>query len=191
MKNVHVVVTAEILGKTLVVPFSHDRGLQFFVQNRQVTESPVVYQVPSYEVRIEGGSQYSAVRFGLQNKGFMPPPTSWRCDAGLSAEHHCTPTWVPGYSPHSFTGTSRPGAWRLLLGRGFLIHEGADTTLGQVGGSLGCIEILDGEWNTFLGEIERIGGAPCAGLGNAGRLKVDIEAAALPMATLVTQPLRE
>jgi hypothetical protein len=185
MRNVRVIVAAKITGKTLVVPYSHDRGLEFYLQNGTATERPVVYRVPSYEVRIEGGSTYSAVRFGLQNKGLMPPPASLRCDAGLSAEHHCTPTWVPGYSPHSFAGSSRPGAWRLLPGRGFLIHEGADTTSGQVGGSLGCIEVLDGEWNTFLGEIEKLGGAHCTGLGAAGRLKVDIEATALPMATLV------
>ncbi len=185
MNDVRVVVTMKPLAMTPVVPYSHDRGLEFYVQNGAATQKPVIYQVPSYEVRIDGGGKFSAVRFGLQNKGLMPPPTRLRCDAGLWAAHHCTPAWVPEYSPHSFAGASRRGAWRLLPGRGFLIHEGANTTLGQVGGSLGCVEILDGRWNTFLAEIEKLGGAPCASLGSAGRLKVDVEAAALPMANLV------
>jgi hypothetical protein len=74
---------------------------------------------------------------------------------------------------------------RLLPGRGFLIHEGADTRSGQVGGSLGCIEILDGGWNNFLGEIETLGGADCATLAASRRVTAEIQAAALPMAILV------
>src|SRR5262249_34413346 len=148
---VHVVITGKILGQTFVVPYSHHGGLQTYVVGGVRTDTPVVYKVPYYEVRIEGGRKYKAVRFGLQNKGQVPPPATRRCDAGLSAAHDCTPTWVPGYSPHSFAGGSRRGAWRLLPGRGFLIHEGADTSAGQVGGSLGCVEILDGDWNGFLG----------------------------------------
>lgn len=183
--EVHVVITGRQMGSTSVVPYSHGVGLQFYVQNGMPTRKPVIYKVPFYEVRIEGGGKYKAVRFGLQNKGRMPPPATCVCDAGLSAAHNCTPTWVPGYSPHSFAGGSRAGAWRLLPGRGFLIHEGADTRKGQVGGSLGCVEILDGGWNTFLNEIERLGGAVCHALGTAGKLKVKIEPAAYPKATLV------
>ena len=76
----------------------------------------------------------------------------------------------------------------MLPGKGFLIHEGADTRVGQVGGSLGCVEILNGDWNTFLGEIEKLGGAPCPAIGAAKLLKVSTEAAGFPMATLVPRP---
>jgi|SRR5579871_5027513 len=184
MATVQVVITGRILGKTFVVPYSHQGGLQFYIDSGRRTEEPVIYEVPFYEVSIAGGSRYGAVRFGIQNQGQMPPMAVCRCNAGISIAQTCTPTWVPGYSPHSFTGNSRPGAWRLLAGKGFLIHEGANTRMNQVGGSLGCVEILDGGWNTFLGEIERLGGAPCAAIGASGSLKVTIEAAALPMATL-------
>src|SRR6266852_4275243 len=142
--EVHVVITARIIGRTWVVPYSHGAGLELYVERGVQTNKPVIYEVPSYELRVEGGGKYKAVRFGLQNKGRMPPPPFCHCDAGLWAEHPCTPTWVPGYSPHSFRGGPWAGAWRLLPGRGFLIHEGADTRVGYVGGSLGCVEILDG-----------------------------------------------
>jgi len=76
----------------------------------------------------------------------------------------------------------------LLPGRGFLIHEGADTRVGYVGGSLGCVEILDGGWPTFLGEIKKLSGADCAAVGKAGKLKVKIEGASLPTAKLASTP---
>ena len=148
----------------------------------------MVYEVPFYDVRIEGGGLYAAVRFGLQNTGALPPPRVRTCDAGLSQARVCTPSWVPGYSPHSFRGASRAGAWRLLAARGFLIHEGADTRKGQVGGSLGCVEILDGRWNAFLSEIEKVGGASCPEIGRAGALTVTVASAPFPMATLITSP---
>jgi hypothetical protein len=181
--QVQVTITAKQLGTTYVVPYSHALHLQFYG-----TGHPVIYQVPYYEVRVGGGGTYSAVRFGLQNNGKLPPAATRHCDAGLAAARVCAPTWVPGYSPHSFEGASRPGAWRLLPGRGFLIHEGADTSQGQVGGSLGCVEILDGDWNTFLAEIEKLGGASCPQIGATGGLTVTIEAAPFPVATLVATP---
>ena len=144
----------------------------------------MIYKVPWYEVRIEGGGTYKAIRFGLQNKGQMPPAPSRPCDAGLSAGRTCKPTWVPGYSPHSFAGDSRAGAWRLLPGKGFLVHEGVDAKKGQVGGSLGCVEILEGQWNAFLNELEALGKVPCPAPGAAGKLKVVIEPAGYPVATL-------
>ena len=179
--KIQIVITGKGKGNTFVVPYSHTAGLQMDAN----TGKPVIYKVPWYEVRIGGGGAYRAVRFGLQNKGHAPPPALRACDAGLSSGRICTPMWVPGYSPHSFAGGSRTGAWRLLPGKGFLIHEGADGAKGQVGGSLGCVEILDGGWNAFLGELEKLGGDSCASLGAAGKMSVKIEAASFPVATLV------
>lgn len=176
---IEVVITGITKGDAFIIPYSHADGLQF------TGGKPVVYRVPWYEVRVEGGGSYRAIRFGLRNRGQTPPPAVRPCDAGLSAGRTCTPTWVPGYSPHSFAGGSRAGAWRLLPGKGFLIHEGADGNKGQIGGSLGCVEILDGQWNGFLGELEALGGQTCPSLGATGRLKVKIEPATYPVATLV------
>jgi hypothetical protein len=182
---VHVIIGGNQKGKTNIVPFSHGAGLQYYVLSGVRTEQLVQYEVPVYEVRIEGGSAYLAVRFGLQNKGTMPPSKARVCDAGLSRRHICIPSWVTGYSPHSFEGGPRAGAWRLLPGKGFLIHEGADTSKNQVGGSLGCIEILDGRWNSFLEEIERLANSTCPVIGNRGTLKVTVESASYPKASLV------
>lgn len=176
-----IVITGKSKGNTFIVPYSHAAGLQMDAK----TGEPIIYKVAWYEVRIHGGGNYRAVRFGLQNKGNVPPPASRVCDAGLSAGRTCAPVWVPGYRPHSFAGASRAGAWRLMPGKGFLIHEGADSTKKQVGGSLGCVEILDGGWNPFLDELEKLGGQSCASLGAAGRLSVKIEAAPFPVATRV------
>jgi hypothetical protein len=181
--EVKVTITGNQKGKTLVVPYSHNQGLQFVVAGGIRTDRPVTYEVPYYEVRIERGGLYAAVRFGLQNNGTFPKIR--HCDAGLSHAQQCTPTWIPTYSPHSFRGGARPGAWQLLPGKGFLIHEGADTRKGQVGGSLGCVEILDGKWNDFLAEIERLAGVPAAEIGATHKLKVAIEYAPFPTATLV------
>jgi hypothetical protein len=54
-----------------------------------------------------------------------------------------------------------------------------------VAGSLGCVEILDGRWDNFLNEIEKLAGALCPDIGNAGALHVEIEQAPYPKATLV------
>jgi hypothetical protein len=170
-------------GSSYVAPYSHAGGLQFHVVGGVRTEQPVVYEVPIYEVRIDGGGTYLAIRFGVQNTGATPETR--RCDAGLSDARDCYPAWVAGYSPHSFRGGSRAGAWRLMPGKGFLIHEGADRAKSQIGGSLGCIEVLDGKWNTFLGEIERIGRGACLEIGSKSSLKVTIESAPFPMAKLV------
>jgi hypothetical protein len=71
-----------------------------------------------------------------------------------------------------------------------LIHEGADSRKGEVGGSLGCIEILDGGWNSFLADIERLGGASCSLVSQARKLTVKIERATLPAATIVARNRR-
>lgn len=183
MHQVKVVITGKRVGTTPVVPYSHSAGLQLVVEDGIRTNEPVVYSVPSYEVRIDGGTVYGAVRFGLQNKGTVQKVRT--CDAGISHAHTCTPSWLPSYSPHSFSGSSRPGAWQLLPGRGFLIHEGADTTKRQVGGSLGCVEILDGDWNGFLSELEHLAGVNAMMIGSKRLLNVSIEQALFPTATLV------
>lgn len=180
--TVVVTVTSQIVGTGLVVPYNHEQGLQM---RRPAPGSPgqlVLYQVPLYNVCIEGARTYKAVRFAVRNTGAIPTPRG--CDAGLSHARTCVPTWVPNYSPHSFNGIARLGAWRLLAGKGFLIHEGADSRRREVGGSIGCIEIVDGGWNSFLEDIERLAGATCAQIGQSRLLTVKILTAPYPTATL-------
>lgn len=180
---VTVTVTSEVLGTGIVAPYNHEQGLQV---RRPMPGTPgqlVLYQVPLYGVRIEGARTYKAIRFAVRNTGATQ--TTRGCDTGLSYARTCKPSWVPNYSPHSFDGIARPGAWQLLPDRGFLIHEGADSRRRQVGGSIGCIEIVDGEWNSFLADIERLSEATCAQIGRARALTVKIEAAPYPTATLV------
>ena len=50
---------------------------------------------------------------------------------------------APCFKTHENPPT--PGAWLLLPGRSLLIHEGVDSNRDMVGGSVGCIEIPDGE----------------------------------------------
>ena len=66
--QVHVIVTGRHMGKALIVPYNHTMGLQMYVVNGIRTGDLVVYEVPYYEVVVEGGSHYSAVRFGLKTK---------------------------------------------------------------------------------------------------------------------------
>jgi hypothetical protein len=179
---VHIIVTGKEKGKTLVVPYSERLGRQRYVVNGVETDEDVLYEVPFYEVRIEGGGVYDAVRFGLQNKGILPPIKTLHCNAGISQHHVCHPSWVVGYHPHTVAGI-RWGAWRLFPGKDFLLHEGADRSTAEVGGSLGCIEILD-VWNDFLNEIETIGKAPCPEIASAGKVKVTIQVAHFPLAHL-------
>ena len=183
---VEVIVTSMPRGQGPVVPYSHEGGLQFYNTPTGVrTNRPVVYDAPVYAVLISGGRSYVAVRFGLKNNGAPPSPTR-PCDTGLADTRVCIPGWLPHYSPHSFRGTSRRGAWQLLPGKGFLIHEGANRAQHQVGGSIGCIEILDGGWNTFLEEIEDLGKGTCAEIAAQMRLRVQIQRANYPVATLRT-----
>jgi len=180
---VEVIVTGTVSGVAPVVPYSHEGGLQFYVTSTGVrTNRPVIYEIPTYEVETKDGDVYDAVRFGLRNRNENPTPDRRPCDAGLSQARVSYPRWVEGYSPHSFNGTSRAGAWQLIPHKGFLIHEGANRKTGQVGGSIGCVEILDGRWNGFLDEIERIAGATCARIGAASKLKVTLVSASYPTA---------
>ncbi len=181
---VHVIITDKITGDVKICPFIYPAGLQYYIVRGVKTDTPVLYKVPAYEVRIDGGNKYDAVRFGLQNKGVLPPPTDRKCDAGLANPQVWIPEWIADYSPHSFVGGIRKGAWRLIPGKAWLIHEGADRGSGY-GGSLGCIEILDGHWNGFLDEIETLGGDTCAQIATARGLKVTIVAAVRPTAHLI------
>jgi len=182
--KVHVIVTANRIGTAGVVPYNKEEGLQYYVTpTGHRTARLVIYDVPVYEVRIEKGASYQAIRFGLRKRGDSTPTTRG-CDAGLSHNRVCTPSWVPGYSPHSFHGSSRRGAWRLLPGKNFLIHEGGDRRVRQVGGSIGCVEVLDGRWDAFLTEIETIGGSDCAQLSARQHVKVTLEHASFPDARL-------
>jgi hypothetical protein len=73
-----------------------------------------------------------------------------------------------------------------LKDREFYLHEGADRAKKEVGGSLGCIEILDGKWNHFLGEVEALAKDTCPNIGKASKLRVTIQAAPLPLAKLAS-----
>jgi hypothetical protein len=181
MTSVQITVTNRQVGTGPVVPYSHSKGLQFY---RGEALRPVVYSVPVYELRITSGASYAVVRFGLHNRGDDATPRVRACDAGLHEPRDCTPSWMPHYSPHSFHGGVRAGAWQLLPGKGFLIHEGANRLTDQVAGSIGCIEVLDGRWNTFLAEIERIGGGTCYQIAASRKLSVKIEFAPYPQAVL-------
>ena len=145
MNPVRVTVTGVLDGTAKVIPYNHTEGLQFHSSPGGPATRPVIYTMPAYTVWIGSTKpSFKAIRFGLRNRGGTPLG-SRGSDTGLSHHRVCKPTWVPGYSPHSFPGSSRRGAWRLLPGKGFLIHEGPG--VGGAGGSLGCVEILDGGWN--------------------------------------------
>lgn len=183
--SVHVTITNRITGRALVCPYSHSQHLQFYTVDGVVTDQPVLYSIPVYEVRVDGGDSYDAVRFGLQNHGTLPPPKTRICDAGISHAHVCTPGWNPTYCPHSFDRVNRVGAWRLFPGKTFYIHEGPIRNRGGYGGSLGCVEILDGYWNDFLSDIERLGKGRSDQIASLHGLRVTIEAAPRAHARLV------
>jgi len=184
INKVNVTITSNTNQFAGIVPFSHESGLQTIVDGLGQT-CAVVYKVPAYDVKVDGGGTYLAVRYGMQNNHKWPAPVTRRCDAGLYHPRICAPSWKPVYSPHSFVGAGRVGAWVLLPHKGFYIHEGPDRNKGGVGGSLGCIEIMDARWNEFLDEIEHLGNASCAAIGGAGKLKVRIEGDHYPNATLL------
>src|SRR5262245_6333800 len=154
MATISLTLTNKVVGASLVVPFSHEHGLQRYPIGHAKAGQLVVYRISKYEMLVNGSTKYEVVRFGLQNKGTVL--ASRISDAGLTAPRTVHPSWVPGYSPHSFSGGPYAGAWRILPGKGFLIHEGANEALGQVGGSLGCVEVLGGKWPDFLAELKTV-----------------------------------
>jgi hypothetical protein len=183
MTSVTVTITGKITGTSLIVPYSHDGGLQRYPSGHAKADEPVIYRINKYEIVVSGGGKYDAVRFGLVNKGSYEATRI--SDAGLTSPRTVHPSWVPGYSPHSFRGGPYAGAWRILPGKGFLIHEGADETKGQVGGSLGCVEILSGKWSVFMDELKSRSGLDWPEIGRRKMLKVIVESANYPNAALV------
>lgn len=183
MPSVTVRITGKVTGTSLIVPYSHDGGLQKYPAGHPKAGQLVVYRISKYELLVVGGGRYDAVRFGLQNKGTIAATRI--SDAGLTLPRTVHPTWVAGYSPHSFRGGPYAGAWRILPGKAFLIHEGADSRAGQVGGSLGCVEVLDGGWPVFMDELKTICGQPWPTIASKRLMSVVVEAAGYPTATLV------
>lgn len=50
-----------------VVPYNKEEGLQYYVTpTGHRTARLVIYDMPVYEVRIEKGASYEAIRFGLR-----------------------------------------------------------------------------------------------------------------------------
>ena len=178
VRKVQVHVTSEKDGTALIAPYSHARHLNL----------ATIYQVPSYKMTVTGsktgGEQlFKVIRFGLRRRGAdpLPVPAQLTCNAGLTSGRTFMPSWNKSYSPRSFTGTARRGAW-VLVGH-ILIHEGP--AAGEVAGSLGCIEVTGtGEWNRFLGTIESFAGATCARVGQKGALTVKLGGAPRPVAVL-------
>lgn len=183
MATVSVKLTNKVVGMSLIVPFNHSQGLQLYPTGHAKAGQPVIYQINKYEMVVNGSTKYDVVRFGLQNNGTISP--SRVSDAGLTAPRTVHPSWVPGYSPHSFSGGPFAGAWRILPGQGFLIHEGANEALGQVGGSLGCVEVLRGKWPNFLNELKTVCGVDWPTIGARGLIDLTVEAGTYPTATLV------
>jgi hypothetical protein len=170
-----VTVTAEQTGTWPIAPYNHIDGL----------DQTSRYEVPVYKVTAGAKDVFEAVRFGLVRIKQSTPRPSRRCDAGLSKELTVKPTWIPRYSPHSFQLPGRPGAWRILPNKGFLVHQGTARKT-QTGGSLGCVEIVgEGEWDRFLARIEALAGASCAEISKAQTLCLHMKSAQFPMAKLL------
>jgi hypothetical protein len=158
---------------------------------------PVLYYVPAYQVVVNGGSRYRAIRFALQNWG-TAWPADCRCDAGISHKVELRPSWDPNYETVTLVGP--PGGWRLFPDAppdsryyGYLIHNVPDQrnlNNPQLAGSFGCVEILDGQWNAFLLDIQRVTGKSKEQLGRERGLRVSFEAATFPGATLSRQAQR-
>ena len=180
--EVELTITYKSNSIAIVGPFNHERGLQT-ITDKLGQQDYICYKVPAYKVQINGGNTYEAIRYGYINDGRIPPPLHRKCDKGIVHGHVCHPTWKPHYSPHSFTGSGRSGAWVLFPHDTMYIHEGPDRRKGGMGGTLGCVEILDGKWNSFLKEIEDSASASCAAIAAARKLRVKIEAGERPVGT--------
>jgi hypothetical protein len=191
VSKVTVTVTSRKAGTWTIAPYNPQQGLR--AAPGTTYELPV-YEVPIYEVTV--GTElplavFKAVRFGLVRDNKTPPPAERRCDNGLAAAQVLKPSWVPDYGPHSFGGTNRRGAWRLIHDGGWLIHEGTaapydGASVNEIGGSLGCIEVVGPlQWNAFMDAVELRAGAPAATIGARQDLTVVIEHAERPEARLL------
>jgi hypothetical protein len=174
MKTIEVTVTSKKNGTALTYPYERHM--------KSADETPI-YEVPTYEVKIGGNHRtFKVVRFGL-----TPQSPPWmktrRCNTGLSAYHKVTPTWLH-YDTHSFGARGVRGAWRILEGKQFLLHEGATPPDG-IGASLGCLEVVDfREWNRFLHTLEGAAATSCHQIGASKAFILVIEAAHFPIAHL-------
>lgn len=174
MKTVEVTVTSKKNGTALTYPY--ERHVHY-------TDEMPIYEVPTYEVEVSGRPHsFKAVRFGL-----TPHPAPWaetrHCNTGLATYHKVTPTWLH-YDTHSFGAQGIRGAWRILEGRQFLLHEGATPPEG-IGASLGCIEVVNfHEWNRFLHMLKIAAGANCHQISTSKSFTLIIEAAHFPIAHL-------
>jgi hypothetical protein len=180
---VSVRVTSKVVGSTLIVPFNFKDGLQTYPKGHPKAGGNPLYRVNKYAMLVNGQTQYEVIRFGLQNHGTVPKMRI--CDAGLRSGRTVRPSWVPGYKPHSFEATGYEGAWRIIDGKGFLIHEGPDVGQNQVGGSLGCIEVLDGRWPDFMDELINITEQQWPEIGKHRLMTLTIDATHSPTAVLV------
>src|SRR4029079_3242292 len=154
MKKVEGTIKSAISGVTTIAPYNHKEGRQLYQPTGSKGAGLLVrYHVPAYEVFVNTLGPFRAVRFGLRNTGSYPVPKR-PCDTGLSHHRLCHPGWLPNHSPNTLPGTARAGAWQLIPGQNFLIHEGAGLNPKDIPGTIGCIEILDGKWGHFLWAIE-------------------------------------
>ena len=111
MPPISVKVTSNVVGTSLIIPFNYTEGLQMYPAGHSKAGQPVIYRINKYEMVVDASKSYHVVRFGLQNNGKIP--ASRISDAGLTAPRTVHPSWVPGYSPHSFQGGPYAGAWRI------------------------------------------------------------------------------
>lgn len=171
MNKVTITITSRIVGEAFIYPYQR-KGLPYWVP---------LYVAPVYRVTVDDRWFFAAIRFGL-NPLIMPPPAERVCTVGISSSQTLTPTWVPGYSPHSFEGGEVRGAWRLLPGKQFLIHEGPDSmSAGGVAGSLGCVEIAKDNWKQLMhGLLVATGAGSFADIGQKQLLKVVVQGTVNP-----------
>jgi hypothetical protein len=86
--KVTVTITGNTRGTMKRVPYNPTEGLQRKRVGGILTNQLVIYEVPCYEVRVEGAGVYTAMRFGLQNKGTVDQTRT--CDVGISNAQMCT-----------------------------------------------------------------------------------------------------
>lgn len=172
LNKVTVTITSRIVGEALIYPYQRE-GLPDVVP---------LYVVPAYAVTIDDRWFFAAIRFGLSPL-IVPYPRERICSVGIASSRTVFPTFVAGYSPHSFPGGETRGAWRLLPGKQFLIHEGPDSIEKQgKAGSLGCVEIAKDNWETFMRVLLTATGAHTySDVAQKKLLKVIIQATADPM----------
>jgi hypothetical protein len=172
--EVTITVTSKIIGrKWALSPYNPTDG---------VIGAPE-YLVPTYIMKVSGvSSHFKVIRFGIKRTNLNPPPKTRICDVGLFKNNIYTATWIPTYTVHSGPG-SVPGAWQIY--KNFLIHEGSSNP-SDAWGTYGCVEVVGaGEWSRFIKSVKKTGGAENIILSKQKLVKINIEKAAAPIATLI------